>query len=314
MAIILFSVFVALLLYMGFHALRALAFMFASGLPAATIGTILVAGIIYFAAHFLRVARLALIASDARLSLRLLTSVHLFTAGVSLGLPFKLGDIYRAGELAAISGGVIRGVTLVYVERVFDVAMILLLLVVALFLGSPLNSGYVPVLLASLLFVSITIAVLVLVPDNLRRISSYIIRRYDQEWTVGALRRMGEVNAIIQGAATMLNGRYASLFAVTLLIWTLEALSFAIIFARLGSDVEPLPGLLRFLSSITEGETLLNRLAPANLPQLASAALAYLAATQVPLLFVSIAAGLQLAADRGKARMDALSRRWSRAR
>ena len=287
-----------LLLYMAFRSISALNLLLVAGAQLATLASLLAAAAIYFASHFIRIARLALISSDARLSLRLLTRVHLLTSGVGLALPFKLGDGYRAGELARATGSVVRGITLVFVERVFDVAMILLLLVLAGAFGPPLGADYAAVFVASLLFVSITLVVLVLVPDNLRRVSSYIIRRYDQEWTVRILRRIAELRAVIAGTATLLNGRYASLCAFTLLIWALEAMSLAIILGAFASDVEPLGALLAFLSSITEGETLLNRLGALELSRLSSPILAYLAATQIPLAFVALLAGLQLAVSR----------------
>lgn len=303
-----------LLLYMAAKAIWTFRFASFDGTTLASLAALLVAGTTYLAGHFLRIARLALIASDARLSLRLLTRIHLFTAGVGLALPFKLGDAYRAVELAAVAGGMIRGITLVYVERVFDVAMILLLLIIAFSFGPPTITSYAPVLIVSLLFVSITLAVLVLLPENLRRMSSYIIRRYEQEWTVGALRRIADVRAVISSTATMLNGRYASLFAFTALIWALEAISLAIVLGFFSSEFQPLTGLLTFLSSITEGETLLDRLSPESLHLLSPAAVVYLGATQVPLVFLAMIAAIQLLGARVRGVSRTRSRGWSGAK
>lgn len=287
-----------LLAYMGARAVPALEALFARVSGPGFGLAVACAAAIYLASHLVRIVRLALIASDARLSLRLLTRVHLFTSGVGLALPFKLGDGYRAGELALATGSAVRGISLVYVERLFDVAVILLLLAVAVGLGLADSSAYGPVLLASLIFVSVTALVLVLVPDNLRRISSYVIRRYDQEWTVVLLRRIAEVRGVLASTVAMLNGRYGSLFVLTVVIWVLEAMALAVLLAFLSPGVEPLGAVLTFLSSITEGTTLLDRLEPVAVQQLSAAMLAYLAATQIPLLLAAFISGLQLAAGR----------------
>jgi hypothetical protein len=287
-----------LLAYMGVRAAPAVEALFDRGSGPGFVAAVALAGLIYFASHIVRIARLALIASDARLSLRLLTRVHLFTSGVGLALPFKLGDAYRAGELALATGSAVRGISLVYVERLFDVAVILLLLAIAVGFGLADSSAYGPVLIASLIFVSFTALVLVLVPDNLRRISSYVIRRYDQEWTVVLLRRITEIRGVLANTAAMLNGRYGSLFVLTALIWVLEAMALAVLLGILSPNVEPLGAVLTFLSSITEGTTLLDRLDPQAVQQLSGAMLAYLAATQIPLLLVGFVAGLQLGAGR----------------
>jgi hypothetical protein len=254
----------------------------------------LAAGILYLASHFVRIARLALIASDARISLRTLSRVHLFTSAVGLTLPFKLGDAYRAVELSALAGGPVRGITMVVVERLCDVSVILLLLVVAASLGPTTGGAYAPVLFASLAFVLAILVATTLLPDNLRRIGTYIIRRHTGDWTVYALRRIAHVRGVIRNAMSMLNGRLASLFAFTLLIWMLEATSLAIVFATDPPGFRPLETLLAFLSSITEGSTLPGRLSPEQLSAMPTTFAAYLAATQVPLVFIGLAAGATL--------------------
>ena len=249
---------------------------------------------LYLASHFVRVARLALITADTRVSLRSLASVHLFTAAVSLAVPFKLGDLYRVIELSALVGGATRGVTLVFVERACDVGLILLLLVAALSFGPAAAGAYGPVLAASLLFVLVTLLVVVLLPDNLRRFGSYVIRRYDRPWSVEVLRRISELRTIIAATAKMLSGRYPSLFAFTFVIWALEASSLTIVLATYAADFHPLGALITFLSSITQGETLLNRLDSAQLAMHSRTALAYLAVTQLPLVAGGLLAGIRL--------------------
>jgi hypothetical protein len=268
----------------------------------ALIFLLLSAAATYLLSHGARIVRLTLIVSDANVSLRQLTRVHLYTAGIGLGLPFKLGDAYRAGELALISGGAAKGIILVFVERVFDVALILVLIFFMLAIGIAGSAEYGPVLAASLTFVLLTALALVIVPDNLRRVSSYIIRRYDRNWSVHVLRWIAEVRVVLATTTGLLHGRYASLLVLTVMIWALEAAALAIVLAAFNSGADPLSSLVTFLSSVTEGRTLPDQLSDVSLASLPTAVIAYVSATQVPLLLVAIAAGLQLGAGRWRGR------------
>ncbi len=255
--------------------------------------------LVYFASHFARVVRVALIAADTRLSLRRLINLHFFTSAVSLGLPFKLGDAYRALELAGHVGGLTRGIVVVGVERVFDVALILLLIAAAFAFGSALSPDLAPVLAASILFVAVTAAALLLLPDNLRRIATYVIRRYDRPWTVRVLRGIANARTVVGSVSRMLKGRYSSLFSLTLVIWTFELLCLGLILNAAGVDGGPVDALLRFLSSITEGATLLDR--SGDWSWTLEPTLMYLAATQIPLAFAGLLAGATLFPSRWRA-------------
>lgn len=255
--------------------------------------TMLLAFLLYAGSHLVRIARLALIAGEARLSLRDLARVHLFTSGVSLALPFKLGDVYRAAELSALSSGT-RGIVTVFAERFLDACAILLLLLVAAGSQTWNADAYGSLLAASLLFVAATFVAAALLPDNLRRLGDYVMRRHRGEWTVSALRRIAEERAVIAQVRAMLHGRHASLFAFTVLIWLLEAASLASVFAAAPGGFRPLGTLLAFLSSTAEGLTLPVRVSPEALTATPAALAAYLAATQVPLALAGLAAGASM--------------------
>jgi hypothetical protein len=261
----------------------------------------LLALLVYFASHFARIARVALIAADTKLSLRRLINLHFFTSAVSLGLPFKLGDAYRALELSGHVGGLTRGIVVVGVERVFDVALILLLIAVAFAFGSALSPDLAPVLAASILFVAVTAAALLLLPDNLRRIATYVIRRYDRPWTVRVLRGIANARTVVGSVSRMLKGRYSSLFSLTLVIWAFELLCLGLILNAAGMEGGPVDALLRFLSSITEGATLLGRSGPGDWSWTLEPTLMYLAATQIPLAFAGLLAGATLLPSRWRA-------------
>ena len=259
-----------------------------------TAATLLFAAATYLASHLLRVARLALIAANDRVSLRRLGAIHLFTAGAGLAIPFKLGDVYRAVELSAAVGGAVRAVTIIFVERMLDVGLILLLLLLAIASGPARAADYGPVLTASSAFVVLAVFAVALLPDNLRRLAGFIIRRYDGSWTVAALRRITEARAVVHGAALMIGGRYAPLIALTMLIWMFELLSMGIVMVGASADVAPLGTLISFLSAVIRGDTLLDNLPPSAAFRRIPEAMGYLVATQVPLVFAALLAGIGL--------------------
>lgn len=267
----------------------------------------LAACLLYAGSHVVRIARLALIVGDARLGLRTLAAVHLFTSGVSLALPFKLGDLHRAAALSAAAGAGSRGVVILFVERFCDAAAILLLLGLAAGSAAWDAGAHGALLAGSLLFVVAATVAAVLLPDNLRRLGNYLMRRHRGEWTVSALRRIADERALVADARAMLRGRCVSLAGFTLLIWLLEAASLALLFAADPAGSGPLGALLSFLSQIAEGLTLPARLRPDALAATPAALVAYLAATQAPLALAGLAAGIAL--GRGRARALATARR-----
>lgn len=267
--------------------------------PAGAPWLLMIAGaVVYLGSHLVRIARLALLNGDARLSLRMLAKVHLFTAAVALAAPFKVGEPYRIVELAVLTRSATRGVALVWLERLFDVVVILLLLGIAAVAQPSGAEAFLGVLLISLGFVLVTLLLLVLLPENLRRVGSYLVRRHRSEWSVGVLWLISEARGMVGRMSQMLRGRHASLFVFTLVIWTLEGLSFGLI-AQGGRGVfEPLAGLLSFLSLLTQGETLLTFLQRWQGLTGPEGLVTYVVATQGTLLVLGLGCGLALARAR----------------
>ncbi|MDB5685594.1 MAG: hypothetical protein JWR77_183 [Rhizorhabdus sp.] len=260
--------------------------------------TLIAAALAYLAGHVIRIVRLALLIGDSRLSLRQLIAVHFFTSAVNLGLPFKLGELYRIGELSTVAFGAFNALVAVWVERCFDISLVLLLLLLAIGFGPASSGAYLAVLLISLLFVTVTLVVVTLVPDNLRRLGNHIIRRYEADWTIEALRRIAQARGLFRQLSRMLQGRYASLAVCTLMIWMFEGLSLALILIGRATPSAPITGLLTFLSSTVEGQTLPTRFAALRMGEVTEMTMTYLMATQIPLLFAGLAAGIFLARQR----------------
>ena len=257
---------------------------------AAAPGLILFGASLYALGQLMRVVRLALLIGDARLSLRYLASLHLFTAGVALGTPLRLGDAYRATELGRSAGGMIIGFTYVWIERLFDAAVILPLLLYAASRAGDEASSYAGIAGFTLLFLCLSILFVALLPDNLRRIGTYLIRRHEAHWTIRALRLIDEVRHVMRRIPLILRGKTASLAALTLLIWLFELGSFTVVALARHPDKDPLGGLLAFLSQTTGSGTLPDLLAKA--PTLETSELIYLTGSQAPLAIIALVAAL----------------------
>jgi hypothetical protein len=267
------------------------------------LGGLALAATLYLASHGLRILRLALLIGGWRIGFRTVVAFHLMTASVALLAPLKVGELYRVVELGNLVGNFTRGVIIAWWERAFDVAVLLILIAAALANTPPETHGmFYGVAAIAGVFVIGTVLAFFVAPENLRRVSVLIIRRYEHGWTVPVLRAIDAVRRAIRQAPALIDKKLASLLTLTILIWTLEILCFAIMIPAFSATVGlAAEGLLGFLSSVTRGETILTSL-DASHSELRN----YLAATQAPLVLLgSIAcaayAFLRFGAPRGRA-------------
>ncbi|MGY8523764.1 lysylphosphatidylglycerol synthase domain-containing protein [Paracidovorax citrulli] len=218
-------------------------------------GALAAVGILaYLGAHMLRALRLAIIAGGHEISLRRLTSVHFATAGVSLLLPFKLGEVYRIFELSQVAGGLRRAVQTVWMERAFDVAaLVVMMLVVAV---APMGAAavFAPLSAAAALFIVLTVITFVVLPGNLRTLSLFVIRRYRSERAVTALRALDGALRFVESGRQLLRNKQGVVGAVSAFIWALEVASFGLVVAAIGPAAEPLlESFLAYVSTASFG-------------------------------------------------------------
>ncbi|MFN4184207.1 MAG: hypothetical protein ACK4M6_05425 [Hyphomonas sp.] len=252
---------------------------------------------IYLGAHGFRILRLGMLIGGWRVGLRTIASFHLMTAAVGYTAPLKLGELYRVIELTSLAGSFVRAVLIVWWERAFDVAVILMILAFA-FATTPANAHtpFYAIAAAAGAFMLGTAVAFFVVPDNFRRLSLLIIRRYDSPRSVALLRVLHTARDAIQEAPGLVANKLPSLITLTALIWACEITCFAILLPAVsGSIGAAAEHLMSFLSTITLGETLLSTLDSEK-----GEALNYFAATQVPLALLGLGAGLVYAAMRWK--------------
>jgi hypothetical protein len=259
--------------------------------------SVLLALIVYLAAHGFRILRLGMLVGGWRVGLRTIASFHLMTAAVSAIFPLKLGEVYRVVELTSLAGSFVRSVLIVWWERVFDVGAIVVILIFA-FATTPAeeHAPFYAIIIAAGAFILMTTVIFFVAPDNFRRLSLLIIRRYDSPRSVGILRVLHAARAAIQDAPALVRKKLPSLITLTALIWVCEVTCFALLLPALTVSISAAAeSLISFLSTITLGQTLLTALneEPAD-------SLLYVAATQVPLAVLGLVAGLAYAARRMK--------------
>jgi hypothetical protein len=255
--------------------------------------TFLSAATLYVIGHCFRSLRLALLIGGWRIGLRMIVSFHFMTAALSLAVPMKLGELYRLAELSKLLGSFMSAVETIWWERLFDVLAIVIIMIMVL--GGVAKSDwpqFYGVGLLAIVFIAVTALAVFVLPDNLRRLSVLIIRRYDNRRSVPLLRHIDRIRRTILEAPHMVKGKIASLAALTVLIWASELSCLAIVLRALGNSLEAAPdALLSFLSILTSGYTLIGALngepAPAQ-----QGVLLYLATTQIPLVFVGLLAAL----------------------
>lgn len=250
------------------------------------------AAIVYLLGHVLRIFRLGLLIGGWRTSFRQISSFHLMTAAVSLTAPLKIGEVYRIAELSSIVGGPVRAIVLVWWERAFDTSMILLILLTVWVLGAGQIPSQIEIIVGlSMAFLVLTGIVVFVVPENLRRLSVFIIRRYDSARTVTALKMIDGLRRAIEGAPQVLRWKVASIATLTAMIWLCEAICFVIVFPTLDHTLKViLDTMLTFLSSVALGDTLLREINQGADQVVIAPILTYLFATYASLAFIGLAA------------------------
>lgn len=271
---------------------------------------LVLAMIIYLTGHVFRILRLAMLIGGWRVGFRMAASFHLFTAAVSLLAPMKLGELYRVGEMSNLVGSLPRSFVIVLWERIFDVLAILCLIVLLRSLSSgDIPSGFVVLTLLSLATLAAAAVVFFVLPDGLRRLSLMIILRYNSPSSVWWLRQLASIRQVILEAPIVVRGKFASLLTLTAMAWLCEVASVAVTLPQSDIVVEnALTKLISFFAALSTGETLLTILLDKQ-DELSTAFIPHIIATQVPLAFLGLLAGLYYAfkAGRGSANLKSSS-------
>ena len=220
---------------------------------ASDVPVLLAAFVVYALNHALRALRLAVLVHGPLMRLRSVLRLHLLSAAAALLTPFRLGDLVRARLVGVFVASPSRGLVVVWLERALDVAV-----VIALLLVSRVGSGgavelWSPLLLLSAGFVVVTVALVTVVPENLHAVSLHLVRRRGP----GGLRLLAAIERtllVLAEAPHVLRRKTLTLVLLTVLIWSAELLTLALVVPALAESPQLLAtGLLTLLSELASG-------------------------------------------------------------
>ncbi len=184
---------------------------------------ILAAAVAYLAAHVARAMRLWLILGSDRARFGTILGYHVTIAFCTFATPFKLGDALRATELYRLLGDDPRGFFVVWIDRLFDVAVILVLVALMLLAGQANPAaGVVLVSLGAFLVGSIVVAIL------LPGATSAFIRsllQSDSGRSLKAFRLAVKTRSVLSRVPRLDGQTFSLLVLLTLGVWGLELMT-----------------------------------------------------------------------------------------
>lgn len=271
------------------------------GLTGRPSATLLAAALAYCLGHVVRGLRLAVLLNDPAVGVRRILATHVLTSGISLLLPFKLGDLVRMRLTGVLVGSTTRGVVAIVLERSLDVGVVLTISIVAAVTGEGAVPLLTPLLVVSGAFVLATVAAVTIVPDYLRAMSLYLVRRPATPGGARLITGLDRVMVVLDEAPRLLRRRTPTLVLLTGLVWSAELVALGLALPVLAQNVGRLSvALATFLSSLSSGSVALLpgslEGALARVPLLAQLGndqlQAYRSVLVVPLLWASAAAGV----------------------
>jgi Lysylphosphatidylglycerol synthase TM region len=212
------------------------------------------AALLYLMAHLLRALRLAAIVAEPTIGFRQIVTAQFVGAAGSLALPFKLGEIIRLNEIFVVVDGIGRAILIIWIERLFDAIILIVLL--CLWLQSAPAERYtiLPLVITFGVFSAVTVIVAWVVPENVNALALYTLRRYRGPRATDVLRVLDWTYRLIRRGRLLVHRRIATLLLLTAMIWLLEIAT--IMTAHIGEvqNVESAAlALLKSLSAVITG-------------------------------------------------------------
>ena len=194
------------------------------------------AGVLYLAAHVLRGLRLLLLIYDGRVRFREVLRAHLFAAGVSRLVPFKLGEFYRIALVDCLVANPATAIATVLIERAYDVAFLALLLASGLLLCQVDHPAAKAALVLASSVLAAAALTLVALPELLPLLKRYLVLRHNSERSLVLLRAVDRIDLLLAGAVGRWRQRRAAVTALSAMIWAIEAGVLVIVVRSCGSS------------------------------------------------------------------------------
>lgn len=187
------------------------------------IGLILAASLIYASTHILRAIRLWIIVGSDRLSFRAVFGCNIAVSIVTFSAPYKLGEILRAGELFRLLRNDPRGLFAVWLDRLFDVGVMLLLLSM-LSLSRAADPFAISIFVSLSAFLLISTVMATLLPGALASFLRALLQSRSQR-SLTVLRSVVKFKDLVSRIPLISKQTLALLVMLTIAVWGFELLT-----------------------------------------------------------------------------------------
>ncbi len=196
-------------------------------------GAVVGAGLAYLCAHGLRALRLFLLLNDGQLHLGRVAVAHLHAAGVSGLIPYKLGEVYRVAIIGSACGDPLRAVVAVWIERVYDIAAVIIIFSLISFSNGAMLPGLGIFLSLAIAFLLLSFLFFIVLPENLGLLKRYLVLRHNQPWVVTVLALIDRVHRVLRTGAAVWHHRIATIIWLSMAIWILDVTAILIVVGSL---------------------------------------------------------------------------------
>ena len=189
-----------------------------------SIHSIVIAIFIYILSHLFRVLRLTVLCSDPLVSIKDLTREQIKANGINLMVPFRLGESYRIIAFKKFFGSYFRSFSILLCERVLDITLISLILIVATFF-SDIQFDFV----RNIIYISVSIMIFLLLlyfilDEFLLIIHQIFLGKITNKTNVNIIRITSVLINVITETKNIFKSKLASCLSISLIIWVLDIL------------------------------------------------------------------------------------------
>ncbi|MBD5544046.1 MAG: hypothetical protein HDR01_07395 [Lachnospiraceae bacterium] len=183
---------------------------------------ILAIAVCFLAVHAAKMIRLYLVLMEHKIGFSRFLLLYLKTTFVNLLIPFKAGEIYRIFAIGRESGVWQVGILSVLIDRFFDIAALLLVLL-------PLDVifyGDISFITWIFLAIIVIIACIYLsIEPTYQYLNKYIIKEKNSGRSMAVLKGLDVVNNWYEFTKNLVQGRFALIFLASFAGWVFEILA-----------------------------------------------------------------------------------------
>lgn len=210
--------------------------------------------VFYFISHLLRVIRLSILFNDESIKLNQILKYQLYTNGMNIIIPFRLGEIFRIFEFNKIVNNYRVTVLSIFAERTIDFIVLIVGLLIALVFIDTSNLNLQLTVLVSIIIVLALIYAYYVLPNNLNFLNLYLAKRTTSETLIRILNVSGKFHKFLIHLRQILHARISPVIILTMMIWVCEIIGFSFVIRFLPNfELVFLLALFVFLSILIPG-------------------------------------------------------------